>query len=336
MAGLLSGRGWLVTVVTATRLDGFQELNEQFVVVRNTGLRTLFREISAADVAIINGGVSIAAGLVARAARKPFVIWHQMAGQLGRGAGLAGAIRNSVEVWLCRRAAAHVGVSHACLASKRLPVGVRSQVIFNPVSPALEEKARCCDQEGAASVDVLYVGRLIEGKGVLVLTEAVRKLSRHLPNLSVAVIGDGPLRGRMEAELHAIKGVKPVFAGALEASKLAEWYVRARCLVLPSTTHPEGMPLVIGEAQTFGLPVIASDQPANVESVGDAGIIAPVGNAEKLTEGLHLMLTNQQQRSQFRANALRLAPRYSTAHFADQVELLLRSVLPNHGRTSDQ
>lgn len=327
MAGLLSDRGWAVNVVTGTALGSLPEIDEGFSVSRSTALRTLFRRFSVADVVIINGGVSIHAGLVASLVRKPFVVWHQMAGPLRGGVGIAGSCRNRIEAWLCRSASVHVGVSNACLASKHLPVGVRSEVIFNPVSKALEQKSRPDHETKLIPVDILYVGRLIEGKGLLVLAEALGKLSQHVSKVSIAVVGDGPLRERLEADLKSIRGLRPTFTGALAASELAEWYARARCLVLPSTTHPEGMPLVIGEAQTFGVPVVASDQPANVEAVADAGVIAPMGNVGRLAEALHLILTDIDQHNRFQANALRLASRYSSSRFGDQVENLIRSLL---------
>jgi glycosyltransferase involved in cell wall biosynthesis len=59
-------------------------------------------------------------------------------------------------------------------------------------------------------------------------------------------------------------------------------YQQARTLVVPSTTHKEGNPLVVAESIFAGTPVIASDQPPMIESVGEAGIIVGQGDDQAL------------------------------------------------------
>jgi len=327
MAELLSSRGWTVVVLTESPLGNECEISERFSVIRGCGINTLLRVISSSDALVINGGVSVPAGLIAWCTRRPFLVWHQMAGMLARQKGLFGGVRNLVEKWLCRRASVHVGVSRACLESKQIPRWLRSEVIYNPVGREIENAAKRRYNNRLHTVDILFVGRLIEGKGVMVLVDAIKLLLYRMAKLSVAVVGDGPCRERMESGLNSIAGLDVSFVGSVDASHIGDWYRRARCLVLPSTFHPEGMPLVIGEAQTFGLPVVASDQAANIEAVQGCGLVVPAGNVEKLAEALRVILTDKKVYARLRSSALRVAGRYSTARFADQVERVLLSVV---------
>ena len=327
MAELLTERGWEVTVLTATPLAGSAELEVPFKIIRGTNPISLLLQSSIADVTIINGGISILAGMASLLVRTPFVIWHQMAGKLFDTQGAVSIIRNAVAKWISHCAAAHVGVSRACLDSKRLDSSVVSQVIYNPVARILEQASQKPISAKEKNIDILYVGRLIEGKGILVLIDSIRKLVGKVSPLRVAFIGTGPLAGSLESMATTIPGVEAILAGPCEVEQLVPFYRRSRCLVLPSTSHPEGMPLVIGEAQTFGLPVVASNQPANIEAVGSAGIISQLGNAEHLASDLTTLLTDKAKLDECVVQARMRAPRFGSKRFADQVEQVLHQVI---------
>jgi glycosyltransferase involved in cell wall biosynthesis len=105
---------------------------------------------------------------------------------------------------------------------------------------------------------LLYVGRLAKEKTVERLVEAVR----DRPDVSLAIVGDGPLRGQLQRRF---AGTATTFLGFLGGDELARAYASADVFVLPSETETLGM--VTLEAHAAGLPVIAADSPAARELV---------------------------------------------------------------------
>jgi glycosyltransferase involved in cell wall biosynthesis len=101
------------------------------------------------------------------------------------------------------------------------------------------------------SNQVLFVGRLSEEKGVKLLVEAWNTADPEWGNL--VIIGDGPLR----TELEAISGDSVTFHGWRPRAEIIDLMLESRALFLPSLWY-EGLPLVLLEALSAGLPVVAS------------------------------------------------------------------------------
>ena len=101
----------------------------------------------------------------------------------------------------------------------------------------------------------LYVGRLSSEKGVDV---AVHAWKHHMPNIPLVVVGAGP----EEAELrHGADGANVTFLGVRSPAEVLQLMTRAACVVVPSRCD-EMFPMVIAEAFSVGVPVIASRTPA--------------------------------------------------------------------------
>jgi glycosyltransferase involved in cell wall biosynthesis len=99
---------------------------------------------------------------------------------------------------------------------------------------------------------LVFSGRLSEEKGVAVLIEAWRSL-RDIPLL---VVGDGPLRARLEFEV--ARDQLPIrFTGNLPRDEAVQIVSSAQGVIVPSLWF-EGMPMVVLEAWSVGVPVLAS------------------------------------------------------------------------------
>jgi glycosyltransferase involved in cell wall biosynthesis len=107
---------------------------------------------------------------------------------------------------------------------------------------------------------LLYVGRLAKEKSVGDLLPAVATL----PGVALAIVGDGPLRGELEA---AFAGTPTTFTGLLTGDDLARAYASADAFVFPSRSETLGM--VMLEAHATALPVVAANSPAARELVRD-------------------------------------------------------------------
>jgi glycosyltransferase involved in cell wall biosynthesis len=105
---------------------------------------------------------------------------------------------------------------------------------------------------------LLFVGRLVIEKGLLVLLESMRHILKHHPNLRLVIVGDGPLeyvlrkRIRQYGIHHRVK-----LLGFISRNELEDYYEKAFALICPSLYEPFG--LTILEAMRSNLPVIASN-----------------------------------------------------------------------------
>ena len=116
----------------------------------------------------------------------------------------------------------------------------------------------------SSSRSVLFVGRLSHEKGADTLLDAWA--ARGASRLELVMVGDGPLRERLESR--AVEGVR--FAGWQSPAEVAHLLLGARALVFPSVCY-ENLPRAVIEAMAAGLPVLASDHGGPAELVRDLG-----------------------------------------------------------------
>jgi glycosyltransferase involved in cell wall biosynthesis len=173
----------------------------------------------------------------------------------------------------------------------------------------------------------LYVGRLEEAKGLLVLIAAARRLKTDLGAFSILLVGEGPLRPRLEALVDA-SGLKDHvrFSGQLGRLELREMYHNADIFVLPSLS--EGMPLTLLEAWASGLPVIITNV-GNVPEVcvnGENAWIIEPGCEGALHEAMLALGGSGELRNRLGRNGMQTVIRYSWGEVATKTVQLYREV----------
>ena len=127
---------------------------------------------------------------------------------------------------------------------------------------------------------VLFVGRLVENKGCEHLLRAMALVQRSHPECCLVIIGDGPLRPRLEQTARELRLRHVSFLSTQPTEVIREWMNRARVLCVPSVTvdsgASEGFGMVFAEAQAMGLPVASSETGGIPEAVvhGETGLLA--------------------------------------------------------------
>lgn len=122
---------------------------------------------------------------------------------------------------------------------------------------------------------LLTVGRLVERKGHLKVLRAMREL----PNTVYDIVGEGPMRVAIEAEVQRLGLERRVrLHGEVSDAALATFYQRADVFVMPATKNAqdrEGFGIVYLEANLFDLPVVAVNTPGVDEAVihGHTGVL---------------------------------------------------------------
>jgi colanic acid/amylovoran biosynthesis glycosyltransferase len=141
---------------------------------------------------------------------------------------------------------------------------------------------------------VLFVGRLVERKGVDYLIHAMAEVQNAFPNLELVVIGDGPKRSELEA-LAKARLRKYRFLGVQSAGSVRDWMGRAAIFAGPSVKvesgEEEGFGIVFIEAQAMEKPVVSFDSGGINEAVehGVTGYLAPERDSRALAQYLSLL-----------------------------------------------
>jgi glycosyltransferase involved in cell wall biosynthesis len=109
----------------------------------------------------------------------------------------------------------------------------------------------------AGPVRVLTVGRLDNMKGVSILLEAIAQLRLRGVHAALTVVGDGPKREELQrlADRRSV-GAHVIWAGSVGQDAIREHYRSADIFCLPSLA--EGLPVVLMEAMSTALPVVAN------------------------------------------------------------------------------
>jgi len=138
----------------------------------------------------------------------------------------------------------------------------------------------------------LYLGRLVEEKGLKTLLSAMKSLRSK----ELWVLGDGPQRAELEdfASKYQLDNVR--FRGFLTGTELANAIKNASFIVLPSEWY-ENNPLSILEALAMGKPVVASRIGGISELINDGedGFLFTAGDSEDLAEKINSMLADQKR-----------------------------------------
>lgn len=174
-----------------------------------------------------------------------------------------------------------------------------------------------------------FVGRMLPGKGLNVLADALPGLPNESWNLMM--VGDGPERKTFEAALME-RGLhdRAQFFGAVSYDSVPEFFQKMDVLVVPTQTTKrirEQFGRVIVEAMASGVPVIGSTCGAIPEVIDNAGLVVPEGDARALTSALSKLLSNATLREELaRAGRRRVEENYTWEHVADKTYELLRQV----------
>jgi glycosyltransferase involved in cell wall biosynthesis len=187
-----------------------------------------------------------------------------------------------------------------------------------------------------ASRRVVCVGRLCEEKAQWLLVEAAALLARTQAPFEIAIIGEGPLREELEAQIarHGL-GERVRLLGALAEDEVKQQIRAARALVLPS--FAEGLPVVIMEALALGRPVLSTwvaGIPELVEPGGTGWLVAP-GSVTQLAEALaHVLEVGDEELAALgRRGAERVARRHDARHEAELLATSFRdAVVPERPR----
>ena len=230
---------------------------------------------------------------------------------------------------LTRRVVA-VCKAEARLGASLLPAR-RVRVVYNGIEPdgggPPDERVRALASRGPI---ICTVTQLRPGKGVETLIDALPAAHARHPEMQLVIVGDGPLRGALEAQAegHGV-GAAVHFLG--EHANPAAVLRASDIFVLPSWA--ESFPYVILEAMSDGVPILATDVGGIAEAVldGESGLLVSPRDHAELAGGLIALLDDAGLRARLAGTAGETVRRRFTragmiARLADVYEEVLSGV----------
>ena len=239
--------------------------------------------------------------------------------------------------FLIRSADALVAPSRAflddCLTA--FPVAAtRARVIHNGIDFA--ELTAGGDARASAPPPAPYllcIAAHNEKKGLDVLLRAFAAIARAHPELRLLLVGDGPLRGELEARARELAFDGRVeFLGARGRSDVARLLSGCLAFVLPSRSEPFGM--VVVEALACGRPVVASAVGGIPEILEDgrSGLLVPPDDPDALARAVSSLLDDEAMRAALAAAGRARALHFGCERMAESYLHLYETLLPHSPR----
>ena len=133
---------------------------------------------------------------------------------------------------------------------------------------------------------IVCVGRLCDQKNQSTLIHAAARVLREVPNVYVALLGDGPDHSSLRELSDKLMAGHVLFPGR---SDPIPWLAAADVFALPSIV--EGLPGALIEAMAAGLPCVVSDIPGNRE-LEETGLLVPINEPEALAKAIERLLSD--------------------------------------------
>jgi glycosyltransferase involved in cell wall biosynthesis len=197
--------------------------------------------------------------------------------------------------------------------------GANIRIIPNTHGLSSEELQRNISESSKSAqndlgMNFLFLGRLEKAKGIDVLCEAFSHADSKKHNLKLRLAGNGPLDEMLREKYKHQENM--IFTGPVFGAQKDELFRNSNMLVAPSIV-PESFGIVIAEAFSFGLPVIASRVGAYPEIVreGETGFLVEPGSVEELSSALIRICEKKGQISRMSKKCLVEANKYTSEKF---------------------
>jgi glycosyltransferase involved in cell wall biosynthesis len=250
-----------------------------------------------------------------------------------------GALLTRLTPWVYRQSDGVVAVSQGTADEASRAFGADPSIVHvipNSVDAApirakseSREPHRWLDDDGLRVV--VAMGRLTAQKNYPVLLDAFARVAAADTAARLLILGEGELRGELEQRVAAL-GLGDVveFAGA-QANPFG-FLVRADVFV--SSSDFEGFPLAHLEALALGVPVVATDcdyGPGEILEGGRVGVLASVGSAEGVADGILAVLGDPERRAALHSSGPVRAADFELGRVVPQFDALFTRLLAQRG-----
>jgi colanic acid/amylovoran biosynthesis glycosyltransferase len=189
---------------------------------------------------------------------------------------------------------------------------------------------------------ILTVGRLVEKKGIEYSLRAVAKVVEKHADLQYDIVGEGPLRCKLQKLIHELGRDNNVrLHGEKDSSYVRQMMNQCHLFMLTSVTaadgNQEGTPCALLEAQASGIPVVSTWHSGIPEIVLDrqTGFLAPERDVEGLADQLSYLIEHPQIWPDLGRNGRRHVDEYhNIAKLNQQMVKIFEETISRYGRNS--
>ena len=235
--------------------------------------------------------------------------------------------------WFEKRTFKRIAAAYACSETVRevliakgfdkpapiIPYGISTEA-FHP---------RAASEDSDRELVIGFVGRMLPGKGLNVLADALGKLRAEA--WRVLLIGDGSECEKFKRRLAAYGLLdRAHFTGAVSYDLVTNYFQQMDVMVMPTQTTQrirEQFGRVLVESMASGVPVIGSTCGSIPEVIGDAGLVFPEGDADALACALRRTLLDAGLRERMAEAGLIRVKQYSWERVAEKTYEFFQQVL---------
>ncbi|MBE9214509.1 glycosyltransferase [Plectonema cf. radiosum LEGE 06105] len=275
--------------------------------------------------------------------KTPLLIWSESTLKDERSVSI---IKHKLRTWIINQADGYI-IPGKAQKKYLLNLGAREDKIYiaaNAVDSVFftsqaqvyrQQKAICQEKLGISGCVILYIGRLIDEKGIPELLEAFAKLSGN-KQVTLVIVGDGSRLQDYHSYCQQNHLDNVVFTGFQPQSTLPQYYGIADIFVFPTRSDTWG--LVLNEAMAAGLPVVCSDAAGAADDLvvnGGNGYLVPVGDVEKLSEALQILVEDESLREKMGLHSQEIIADYTPQKMAQGLKQAILGSL-QHNRITSQ
>ena len=210
-----------------------------------------------------------------------------------------------------------------------IPMGVDVKK-FGPHLAVPGYFSRWCGEQSV----LLFVGRLVEKKGLKVLLQTMAEPVVRLTGAHLVIIGDGPLKKKLKDYRNMSNLREKVhFVSSVAHEELPPMYASADILCVPSIVaangDTEGMPTVILESSASATPCVVTSVGGITEFITDGlnGLVVSPGDVASLAGAITRLLNSPALREHLGRAASQRVVAYDWSQIAKRFDTLYRSVL---------
>jgi len=157
---------------------------------------------------------------------------------------------------------------------------------------------------------LLYVGRLSKEKGLDLILRAFVRIIAERPSVRLLLLGEGPYKRALESKARRLGlSERIIFGGVIPHEEVPNYVSAADLFVFSSLTDTQG--LVLLEAMTAGIPVVAVEAPGPVDVLSEGGGLLVPATEVDFSNAVLSLLADEACRIEMGKQAIRAAQRYS-------------------------
>ena len=240
--------------------------------------------------------------------------------------------------WMIEEAPVAITLSEARLVRlEPLFPHARWTVVANPVDAGalrtLAEERHAARTAPGRARQLLFLGDVLERKGVGDLLAAVREFPAALAGVRLVIAGTGEIERYRRVAIESGVADRVAFAGWVGEAERRSLLVASDAFVLPS--YVEGVPIALLEAMASGLPSVVTPVGGVLDAAvpGETSLVVPPGDATALKDALVRLLTESGLAERLGARAQERAQDFDVEVVARQLDAIYRSVLERPGRS---